>query len=183
MLILILFPVFVSAQDVKDDETMNYTYLGPSLSFAYNKAEYDDWIDNSTKTKKMTGYSFAGGLALNIFADPLCGDFQLKYTYNKLDYTLTFLEIDVTGKYLYPLNNSFSVGAGLGLYFETPPSNRSHNGSAGLQFPLTLLHNISQNTKIYMDLYYKYGSFGIGENTESMSAGINVGLIFKVGRI
>ena len=173
----------LDAQEIREEESLNYTYLGPAISSAYNSVEYTDWFETSTETKKMSGYSMSGGAALNIFADNLCGDFQLKYAYNKLDYTLTNLDFSISGKYYYPLNNTVSLGAGFGLYFETPPSNESHNGSAGLQLPLSLLLNTTSNSKLFIDILSRYGSFGIGENTKAISAGVNVGFIFKVGRI
>lgn len=183
IIILLIFTNALYAQDVRDDESLNYTYLGPVFSYGINKVEYTDWFDNSTETKKMSGSIYSGGLALNIFADNLCGDFQVKYAYNQLDFTLTYMEFSMSGKYLYPLNSLFSLGAGLGLYIETPPSSNGHNGSAGVQLPLTLLINTSPGTKLYIDFFTRYGSFGIGENTKSFSMGANVGFIFKVGRI
>jgi len=173
----------VNAQEIREEESLNFTYLGPVLSYAYNKVEYTDWFETSTEKKEMSGYIYSGGLALNIFADNLCGDFQLKYAYNQLDFTMTYMEFSIAGKYFYSLNNYVSLGAGLGMYLETPPSNQEHNGSAGLQIPFTLLINTTPDSKLFIDIFSRYGSFGIGENTKSISAGVNVGFIFKVGRI
>jgi len=182
-LLLLLFTGVVNAQEIREDESLNYTYLGPALSFGYNQVEYTDWFQTETKTKKMSGYTLSGGLALNIFADNLCGDFQLKYVYNQLDFSLTYLESSISGKYFYPLNNLISIGGGLGLYFESPPSNQTYNGSAGIQIPVSLLINTSPASKLFVDIYSRLGSFGIGQNAQSISAGVNVGFIFKVGRI
>lgn len=173
----------VNAQEIREEESLNFTYLGPVLSYAYNKVEYTDWFETSTEKKEMSGYIYSGGLALNIFADNLCGDFQLKYAYNQLDFTMTYMEFSIAGKYFYSLNNYVSLGAGLGMYLETPPSNQEHNGNAGLQIPFTLLINTTPDSKLFIDIFSRYGSFGIGENTKSISAGVNVGFIFKVGRI
>ena len=183
LLFLLFLIKTIYAQEIREEESLNYTYLGPVFSVAYNKVEYTDWVDTSTKTEKMSGYIYSGGLALNIFADNLCGDFQLKYAYNKLDFTMTYMEFSAAGKYFYPLNNNLSLGGGLGLYLETPPSNQDHNGSAGLQLPITLLIVTSPDSKLFIDIFSRYGSFGLGENTKSISAGVNVGFIFKVGRI
>jgi len=185
LLLLLLFALtnILNAQEIRDEESLNFTYIGPSLSYAQNKIEYSDWFETSTETKKMSGNIISGGLALNIFSDNLCGDFQMKYAYNQLDFTLTYMEFSMTGKYLYPFTSYFSFGTGLGMYLETPPSSQGHNGAAGLQLPITLLFNTSPGTKLYMDIFARYGSFGLGQNTKSTSMGVNVGFIFKVGRI
>ena len=181
--ILVFSTINLSAQEVRDDASLNYTYIGPVLSTFYDKVEYRDWIDNSTRTEKMSGYSLSGGIAIDIFAKDLCGDFHLKYNYSQLDYTITNLEFSMSGKYLYSLNEYISIGAGLGCYFESPPSNREHNGSAGVQLPLTAIINTTPDTKLFIDLLARYGSFGIGENSKVLSAGMNIGFVYKVGKI
>ena len=187
ILILLLMLIFstkvLTAQEAADEESLNFTYLGPSLSFGYSQAEYRDWFRNSLKTKKMSGYNFSGGVVLNIFTGDLCGDFQLKYVYNSLDFAVTYLDFSIACKYYYPLNNYFSVGGGLGLYCDTPPSNRKYNGSGGFHVPVSFIVNASQTAKFFTDVYVRYGSFGIGQNTKSFEAGVNAGFIFKVGRI
>ncbi len=181
--ILFFLQSVLNGQEIREEESLNLTYAGPAFSSAYNKVEYTEWEGSSIKKNKTSGYSISGGAALNIFADNLCGDFQIKYAYNQLDFTITNLDFGISGKYYYPINKTVSAGAGLGLYFESPPSNQTHNGSAGLQLPLTLLINTTPDTKLFIDIYSRYGSFAIGENTNSISAGVNVGFIFKVGRM
>ncbi len=178
-----IFSSFLYSQEIREEESLNYTYIGPSVSYAYNKAEYTDWFETSTESKSMSGMTISGGASINIFADNLCGDFQFKYAYSKFDFTLTNLDFSISGKYYYALNDTASIGAGPGLYFESPPSNRKHNGSAGLQIPVSLLLNTTANSKLFIDLYSRYGSFGIGVNAKSISAGVNVGFIYKVGKI
>lgn len=181
--VLFIASVSAYAQEIRDEESLNFTYLGPLLSFAYNKVEYTDWNGSSTEKQKMSGYIYSGGIALNIFADDLCGDFQMKYAYNQLDSTYSYIEFSIAGKYFYPMNNIISLGAGLGLYLDSPFSTKDDNGSAGIQLPLTLLINTSPDTKLFVDIFSRYGSFGVGSNTSSISAGVNVGFIFKAGRI
>ncbi|PKL18680.1 MAG: hypothetical protein CVV49_04460 [Spirochaetae bacterium HGW-Spirochaetae-5] len=180
---VLLFTSFLYPQEIREEESLNYTYIGPSVSYAYNKAEYTDWFETSTETRSMSGSTLSGGASINIFTDNLCGEFQFKYAYSKFDFILTNLDFSISGKYYYALNSTVSIGAGPGLYFESPPSNRKHNGSAGLQIPVSLLLNTTADSKLFFDLFSRYGSFGIGENTKSISAGVNVGFIYKVGRI
>lgn len=181
--VLLLPFTAVNAQEIRDEESLNFTYLGPVLSFAYNQVEYTDWDGDSTEKEKMSGYIYSGGAALNIFADDLCGDFQMKYAYNQIDTSLSGIEFSIAGKYFYKMNDNISLGAGLGIYLDTPFSTKDNNGSAGLQLPLTLLVNTTPDTKLFIDIFSRYGSFGQGRNTSSISAGVNVGFVFKVGRI
>ncbi len=184
LLITLLFSgKILTAQEAVEDESLNFTYIGPALSFGYTRAEYRDWNKTLIRTKKMSGYDLSGGMVLDIFAGDLCGDFQLKYVYNALDFAVTYLDFSIACKYYYPLNNYVSAGGGLGLYCDMPPSNRKYNGSAGLQLPVSVVINASQSAKMFTDIYARYGSFGIGQNTKSFEAGFNAGFIFKVGRI
>ena len=187
--ILIFMAKTANSQTMEDTNSLNFTYLGPVLSMAYNKVEYTDWFETSpgiasTETKKMSGYITSGGLTFNIFSDQFCGDLQIKYAMNHLEQTLKYIEVSAAGKYFfYQISDFISFGGGLGIYLEIPTSNEKHNGSAGLQVPLTMLVDTTRDTKLFMDVYFRYGSFGIGENTNSISIGTNVGFIFKVGRI
>jgi len=170
---------------VRDEDTLNYTYAGPVLSTGFLMAEYTDWFDdeNRTKTEQVSGIYFSGGAAFFIFAKDFCGDLQLRYAYNSLDFSLMYLEGALSVKYLYPFNSTVSAGGGLGLFFALPPSNMDYNGSAGIMIPLTAVFNTTETTKLFIEAYAGYGSFGIGEDTSSILTGINLGFVFKVGRI
>ncbi len=180
-------PLFAQYSDtepeIRDEDTLNYTYIGPVLSAGIINASYTDWFENETKSKSMTGPFYSGGVAVEIFAQNFCGDFQLKYVCSSLDYTLLYLETSIAGKYLYQVNSWFAAGGGLGLYFASPPSNRDYNGSAGIMVPISAVFTTTPATRLFIDIYARYGSFGIGEETSSFSAGINAGFVFKVGRI
>jgi len=174
---------FESEPEYRDEDTLNFTYIGPVLSAGIINARYTDWFETETKTKSMTGSFYSGGAAIEIFAGDFCGDFQIKYVYNSLDYSVMYLETSITGRYLYPVNSWFAAGGGLGFYFASPPSDRDYNGSAGIMLPITAVFNTTAATKLFIDIYAGYGSFGIGENTSSITAGIRTGFVFKVGRI
>lgn len=174
---------FEDEPEYRDEDTLNFTYIGPAFSAGIINARYTDWFETETKTKSMTGTSYSGGAAIEIFAGSFCGDFQLRYTYNSLDFALMYLETSITGRYLYPVNNWFSAGGGLGFYFASPPSNKDYNGSAGIFLPVTAVFTTTATTKLFIDIYAGYGSFGIGEETSSLTAGMRAGFVFKVGRI
>ena len=169
--------------EYRSEDSLNYTYIGPVLSAGIVKPRYTDWFETETKTKSMTGIFYSGGAAIAIFAGSFCGDFQIKYVYNSLDYNLMFLETSISGRYLYPVNNWFSAGGGLGFYFASEPSNMDYNGSAGIMLPITAMFSTTATTRLFIDIYAGYGSFGIGESTSSLSAGLRAGFVFNVGRI
>lgn len=169
--------------DYRDEDTLNYTYIGPVFSAGIINVKYTDWFEKETESRTMSGMFYSGGAAVEIFAGNFCGDFQIKYIYSSLDFTLSYLETSITGRYLYPVNSWFAAGGGLGFYFASPPSNMDYNGSAGIMLPLTAVFTTTATTKLFIDIYAGYGSFGIGEDTSSFSAGIRTGFVFKVGRI
>ncbi len=183
LLLLTLISANVFSQEIREESSLNYTYIGPVFSASSNSAEYSDWIDNQYKTEKVSGTSYTGGLDLKIIAGNMCGDFQSKYSYSSYDTTLTCLEFILAGEYFYKINDLISTGFGLGLYMETPPSSKDHNGSSGFYFPLTAMFNTTQNTKFFIDLFAKYGTFALGNDTEFYSFGCSFGFVFKIGRI
>lgn len=187
ILFLLFFLIIISSnafsQQIREESSLNYTYIGPIFSASSNSAEYSDWIDNQYKTEKISGTSYTGGIDLKIFAGDLCGDFQSKYSYSSYDTTLTCLEFILAGEYFYRFNDFISAGAGLGLYMETPPSSKDHNGSSGLYFPVSAIFSTTSNTKLFIDIFAKYGTFALGNDTEFISYGCSLGFVFKVGRI
>jgi len=187
--ILILMTEIASSQPINEADSLNYTYIGPIISAAYNKVEYTDWFGGSvpgasTETKKMSGYIASGGLTLNIFAYDFCGDIQIKYANNFLEDTFKYIEVSAAGKYFfYQVNDYISLGAGFGIYLEIPTPGAKQNGSAGVQLPFTFLVHTTRDTKLFMDVFCRYGSFGTGTDTKSISLGTNLGFVFKVGRV
>ena len=192
LFMLILMAKIANSQPMEDSigssGSLNFSYLGPVLSIGYNKVEYTDWIETSpgtasTETEKQSGYVTSGGLTFNIFADEFCGDLQIKYAMNHLKQTLKYIEVSAAGKYFFFQSDFISFGGGLGIYLEIPTPNAEQNGSAGLQLPLTMLVDTTRDTKLFIDVYCRYGTFGIGTDTNSISVGTNIGFIFKIGRI
>jgi hypothetical protein len=167
----------------RQESSLNYTFLGPIFSYSINSAQYSDWVDNERKTQKLSGRNMAGGLAFKVIAGDISGDLHWKYSYSQYDSTITCLEYDISAMYLYTLNKSWSLGGGFGLFMETPPSNVNHDGAAGIYIPIEVLFSASDSIKIFVDLFGKYGTFAIGDNTKFQSFGLNLGVVFKVGRI
>jgi hypothetical protein len=88
-------------------------------------------------------------LDLKIIAETCAEIFNQNTTYSSYDTTLTCLEFILAGEYFYKINDLISTGFGLGLYMETPPSSKDHNGSSGLFFSLfTAMFNTTQKYQI-----------------------------------
>ena len=100
-------------------------------------------------------------------------------------------------KYSWPinqniLNQNISWAAGFGLYLDMPPATSKYHGSAGFQFPISLHMDIGQDYKLFFELAPRLGYYRDSENIPrssffdnryKMSLGINIGYLFKVGRI
>lgn len=170
-------------QNIKDMSSLHYTYLGPVFSMSYEKVEYKDWFGTEQGTKNMSGTSFGGGIALNIFVNNFCGDFQLKFVRSELDFSLNLLDVLLQGKYLWRINEILAAGTGLGLYSDIAPFESGYKGSAGLQIPFTVVFTGSPVWKVFCDVYARYGSFGMGEGSSRIAIGSNLGIVFRVGRI
>ncbi len=181
--LLILITQSAFSQEIRKKESLNYTFIGPVVSAGYSDVKYSDWNGTEYVEETTSGPSYGAGVVLNIFAEPFCGEFQLRYTYSTLDFTLTLMEFSTAGKYLWRINNLFSAGTGLGLYLDSPPSNQSYDGSAGIMLPFTGILDLSINSKLFTNISVKYGSFGIGEDGTKLSYEINMGYLYKVGRI
>ena len=188
-LVLLCFILFLSMfsfafpQNVQDISSLHYVYLGPVLSMSYDRVEYKDWFETEQGTRNMSGTSFGGGAALNIFVNNYCGDFQLKYMRSELDFSLNFIEMLLQGKYLWQINKFIAAGTGFGLYSEVAPFQGGYKGSAGIQLPLTVVFTGSSFWKVLWDVYGRYGSFGKGLGSSRISIGSNLGIVFRVGRI
>ena len=189
--VFIAFIISIPAINVKaemepESTMLYYTFIGPVAGFGFNHITQNDWDNsiNARDSKKFRGYYSNAGILFSITADSLQGDFRLKYNYNSGDNgTLMHLYYSAAGRYLYTINNLISLTAGPGLYFESPPSNKSYSGSAGLYFPLGLILNTGFDTRLIFDISSQYGFFGIGEESTKFSYGLELGFIFKVGRI
>lgn len=159
-----------------------YTYFGPVAGFGYSMAQYETWKNNSWQTVKANGINANGGALLNIFIGNFVGDFSVEWMYNAPE-SMQHMHYRAMGKYLWTLNDTFAAGCGFGIYLETPPSTKTYNGSAGVMLPLSLAITTGFDSKLVVDIYGKYGSYGVGENSSKISTGMSIGFLFKVGRI
>ncbi|OHD64023.1 MAG: hypothetical protein A2176_05360 [Spirochaetes bacterium RBG_13_51_14] len=165
------------------DRELVYTYIGPVMSGGFNNIEYRDWFDFYTGTKKISGYFLGGGASIWVMSKWLIGDFSIQCQYNQNERTLHHLYYTVSGRVGIQMGTVAIFAPGIGLYFETPPSNRKYNGGAGIRAPLAVLFNTTFDTKLFLEGSVMYGWYGIGEKSTKLFYGINAGFVFKVGRI
>lgn len=175
------------AKEKEKKRELNYTYIGLVTSVGLSHVTYTDWFKNSNSmdTKKFMQVSITGGLLINVFVKHFSGDFSIQYAYDIHDiYKIHHLFYSMSGKYVWFINKIFDIGLGAGLYFESPPSNKKFHIAGGGQIPVSFIVKTTFNTKLIFDLFIRYGFFGMGDaESTKLSYGINIGFIFKVGRI
>jgi hypothetical protein len=161
-----------------------YTYIGPVAGAGMNRVVYSDW-NNLYGKKIISGYYTGGGVSFWVMSKWLIGDFTLQYRYNKYDNerVLHHLYFTMSGRVGIPLGSVAILAPGVGIYIDTPPSNRKFNGGAGLRVPLAVMFNTTFDTKLYLEGSFLYGWYGMGDKSEKLSYGVNLGFIIKVGRI
>lgn len=200
-IILLLFLCFaslsLSAQEIKEPrKVLFYTYVGPVAGFGYNHIRYKSWDTtlNEHVSVNESGIQTTAGAMFNVFINNIIGDFRVEYIYNHNggSHVVQHLFWSVFGKYRWQLTDIFAITTGGGIYFETPPSNLSYSGTAGLQIPLGVIINTSFETRLVIDLVGRFGLYGyddaigkieISENSYKASYGITVAFLFKVGRL
>jgi len=186
-LVKILFAalcVIVPVGAVAEERDLIYTYLGPVGGAGFNHLTYSDWR-NFYKTNKYSGYYANAGLSIWVLSKWLIGDFTAQYMYNN------FRSMGIVHNAYFTISGRIGVrmggvgifAPGVGLYAETPPTNRKFRGSAGLRVPLAFMFNTTFDTMLFIDGSFMYGWYGMGDKSTTMFYGVSLGFIFKVGRI
>jgi hypothetical protein len=178
-------PLFALEEKQKSRDLI-YTFIGPVMTGGFNYLYHSDWFSdkNRQEQRDYTGSFVSGGFIINIFMDQFTGDFSMQYMHNFNEPgELYHLFYTVNGKWLWKVSEPFHITMGLGLYFETPPSNEDYNGAAGGQIPIGGVWNATFDTKLVFDFFVRYGFFGLGEYSSKLSYGLSVAFVFKVGRI
>lgn len=186
-LTVMLTPLALYAEEQNATEReLFFTYIGPIFSVGGNHLYQSDWFSDKNKQGEYnyTGYFVSGGFIISVFVKDFMGDFTMQYIHNFNEPgELYHLFYTVSGKWVWKVSKLFHITMGLGLYFETPPSNEDYGGAAGGQIPIGGIFNTTFDTKFVFDFYARYGFFGLGEYSSKVSYGMNVGFLFKVGRI
>lgn len=166
------------------------TYTGITLGGGINQIEYTDWFTDHQETANIGGSYYSGGILFAVFVRELIGEFSLQYIANAndsveggKDTSVQHLLYTFTGKYAYPLGTGFFATCGFGLYMETPPATSSYDGGGGAAITLGCILDMSSDWKMIFDFNGRYGQFGMGQDSTKLSYGINVGVVYNVGRI
>ncbi len=183
--VILLIISIQSAHAAKEDSReLYYTYVGPVAGFGMNQITVNDWFGDRTKTKKVSGTYVDGGALFKIIVNRLAGDFTVQYMYNSDgSYSIQHMYYSSAARYIHNFTDTFALSPGIGLYFESHPASKKYNGSTGFYIPMGISYKINDDTKLITDLKMAMGSFGIGEGSGKISFGIEVGVIFKSGRL
>jgi hypothetical protein len=193
LLLVILTAGAVRAQEGRLNEApreLIYTFVGAVAGFGYHTGTYRDTFNTSSRTlffqgsKPNSGLNFSGGAAIAIFGQYFIGDFSAQFMYNGGSAVSVYhIYLSAAARYNFRFGDAFHIAPGAGLYLETPPSNRNFDGSAGFIIPVGFYLNTTFDSKLFLDVYARYGTYGVGQGSTRLSLGITLGYIFKVGRI
>lgn len=187
LLFLIAFLILIPRGFLRADEHF-FSYLGTTFAAGVDKIKYKDWIEEIERrdTKNISGSFYSGGIVLDIFIKKIIGEFKIEYVNNSnSEEAISVRHMIYTAimKYSYQLIRPLYLTTGLGLYLETPPSNRSYNSGGGVNMCFGTMYDINKKMKVILDLSWRYGYFGIGERSTRYSYGVSLGLVYRVGRI
>ena len=176
--------IILPVRAVAEERDLIYTYLGPVVGGGFNNLSYSDYRNFYGKDT-YSGYYANAGLSIWVVAKWLTGDFSAQYMYSNykgmgIVHNMYFT---ISGRIAIQMGNVGIFAPGIGLYVETPPTNRKFRGSAGLRAPLAFLFNTTFDTKLFIDGSFMYGWYGMGDRSTKMGYGVSLGFIFKVGRI
>ncbi len=182
----IITVVMATAMPVPAQQELFFTYIGATLGGGAASIDYNEWVVDHRESKSATGTWFSGGLLLDVVVRDIMGEFSLQVvnTGASEDAVASFrLLYSITGKYAFRLNESFFLSPGLGLYLETGPSDKDYDGGAGLAATAGLGWMFFRDWILLFDIIGRYGSYGLGEDATIISYGVNLGVVYKIGRL
>lgn len=186
--VIVIFLIMFSLLPISalNGEDLFFTYIGVSAGGGFDYIELNDWFKDEAKrdTKNISGSYLCGGIILNIYVKNLAGEFTLQYINNvNNEIPVNHMMYNAAGKYLFTLTKSFFLTAGIGMYLESPPSNRDYNGGGGGSALCGIVFSPGRDWKLIFDAIGRYGYFGIGEKSTRYSYGAKIGVLYKIGRI
>ncbi len=176
--------IIVPIRAVAAERDLIYTYLGPIVGAGFSQLNYSDWTTFYSE-KKYPGYYINAGASIWVVSKWLAGDFSLQYMYNNFGGfgIVHNMYMTMSGRICVRMGTVGIFAPGVGMYAETPPSNREFRGSAGLRVPIAFLFNTTYDTMLFIDGSFMYGWYGMGDRSTKMFYGLSLGFIFKIGRI
>ena len=190
-IIAVVICLYFTAHAAAAERQLIYTYIGPVAGGGLSNIRYSDWFQNKfpeQETKKIFGYFFHIGFTTCLISRvaknlDFLGDFSIQYMHNQNEKPLDHLYYTISGKIGWSFADFVTPALGIGLFFETPPSNRKYSSGGGFRVPLAVYFNTTYDTKLFVEGSAMYGFIGVGEKSTKFSYGVNLGFIFRVGRI
>ncbi len=179
---LVVVIVATAGESRGQERELVYTFVGPVGGGGFQRVTTRDW-QNIYRSEKSAGNYYHGGFSLWVVSRWLIGDFSVQYAYNEYRKPLHHCYVTISGKAAFTVKQIVTFAPGIGLYFESPPSNRGFRGGAGVRAPLAVLFHTTFDTRLFIEGSFTYGWLGIGDRSTKMSYGANLGFIIKVGRI
>jgi hypothetical protein len=178
----VLMIVAAPGESPAQQRDLVYTYIGPVGGGGFQHVTTREWR-NFYLGEKSAGHYYHGGVSLWVASRWINGDCSLQYAYNHYQRPLHHLYVTLSGRAAITVKQIVTFAPGIGLYFETPPSNRGFRGGAGVRAPLAVLFHTTFDTRLFVEGSFMYGWLGIGDRSTKLSYGANLGFIVKVGRI
>jgi hypothetical protein len=178
------------------ENTLFYTYIGPIVGLGYNIASYKYW-DRTSDTLKSSSFSVPYtdiGCYGAVFVDRFIADIRIVYSmnFNDGENRVFHPSFVMNGKYSWPINENTSWAVGFGIYLDMPPATSKYYGAAGFQIPISWHKTITQDSRLFFEFAPKLGYYkgaenipgsSLFDNNYKISLGINMGYLFKIGRI
>ena len=182
----IIFACVALAVPASAQQELFFTYIGATIGGGAAAIDYSEWVVDHRETASATGTWFSGGLLLDVIVRDLIGEYSLQVvnTGASEDTVASFrLLHSVTGKYAFRLGENFFLSPGLGLYLETGPSDKDYDGGAGIAATAGFGWMFYRDWILFFDIIGRYGSYGLGEDSTIVSYGVNLGAVYKIGRL
>ncbi len=164
-----------------------FTYLGVTAGGGVQTVHYENWWDDQRQEQNYQGNFFSGGALMNIIVNNLVGEFTAQFMHNSLegtpDLSVHHTLLTVTGKYMYELSTVFNLTGGAGLYIDMPPATDTYDGGGGLSACVGTMIDLTLDSILVLDIYGRYGYFGLGEESTRLTTGASLGFVYKIGRI
>jgi hypothetical protein len=186
---LLCVPAFLFSADttqtpIERDE-LYYTYGGCSLASGLSQFHREGWINSTQSSKDSIGWYASPGMLLDIYVRNICGEFTWQYFFNSTaDKKISFSHsvYTATGKYVYPISQSWDLTGGAGIYFEGPPAEKEYSGAGGELTAGAIYSYTKFDIKCVFDLRVRYGYYGQNESSRRTDCGVLIGVTRKIGR-
>jgi len=181
-------PTVAGAQQVRSEEELYFTYIGPVFETGFSSVDYKKW-DHSTDvrdSRSSSGMYYSGGVVLDIFVHYFIGEFSLQCrdaAYADSEVSAIYLRTAAIGKYFHQFDERFFADGGFGIYMETGPANRKYDGGGGIAAVIGVGYSFTREWRIMLDFTAGWGRYGIAEEAANSAFGVKLAVLYKIGRL